>query len=228
MKQTGFYELTGVNTSTIPTRPDVIFWRSAKGRDQSGDKISMIDEVVAQTVRLEPDAKLILGALWRGVSEAIANSVDHAHKFPRESDGFSGLADTKWWLFTQVRDGAFIAVVCDLGCGYRATIGQSVPERMLARVQQALAGANIDAIAIEAAMEFGRTGTDEVNRGRGSRDAISVLEKHKEGTLIICSNTGVVHYGYRKGKPTVPMRRGLAFSINGTIVWWKLPLKAPE
>jgi hypothetical protein len=228
MKQIGLYDLTGAKSSTIPTRADVVFWRSAKGSDQSGDRIAMIKDVVAEAVKLEPGAELILASLWRGVSEAISNSVDHAHKVPREADGFAGLPGTKWWLFTQVRNGSFIVLVCDLGCGYRATIGQTVGESFIARMQQAFAGENIDAIAIETAMEFGRSGTKEVNRGKGSRDAISVVEKHRAGQLMICSNTGVIHYNYREGKRQTSMRRDLGFSINGTIVWWKLPLRAPE
>lgn len=226
LKQIGLYELTGDKSSVVPTRKDVVFWRTAKGKDQSGQKLAVI-EVVAEAVKLERGTTLLLDSLWRGVSEAVANSVEHAHKAPRESDGFQGLPETTWWMFTQVKDDVFYVVVCDLGCGYRATIGQSIPERFIAQISELFAGQNVDAIAIEAAMEFGRSGTRESHRGRGSRDAISVVEKHQNGELAIFSNSGAVQYWYVGGIQVNQKRIGLGFSINGTILWWKLPLKAP-
>jgi hypothetical protein len=170
---------------------------------------------------------LILDSLWRGVSEAVANSVEHAYTHPR-ADGFQGLPDTKWWVFTQVKDGVFYAVVCDLGCGYRATIKETMSEKIIAEVASRFPRKNRDAIAIETAMVFGRSGTREGNRGLGSRDAISVLERHQNGDLMIISNSGAVHYRYVGGILTGNSQSGLGFSINGTILWWRLPLKAPS
>jgi hypothetical protein len=226
LKQIGLFDLTGDKCATIPKRNDVVFWSTAKGKDQSGQNLAVI-EVVAKTVKLELGTTLLLDSLWRGVSEAVANSVEHAHKLPREADGFQGLAETTWWMFTQVKDDIFYVVVCDLGCGYRATIGQSIPERFIAQLSQAFAGQNVDAIAIETAMEFGRSGTKETHRGRGSRDAMTVLERHQNGELAIFSNSGAVQYQYSGGNSIKQKRVGLGFSINGTILWWKLPLKAP-
>ena len=51
-------------------------------------------------------------------------------------------------------------------------------------------------------MAFGRSSTGEGHRGLGSRDAISVLERHQDGDLVVISNTGTVHYKYVGGVRT--------------------------
>ena len=224
LKQIGFYDLTGDTSSTVPARQDVVYWRQAKGKDQSGADLRLI-EVVAERVNTEHGSNLILQSLWRGVTEAVANSVEHAYKHPR-LDGFQGLAETKWWVFTQVKDGVFFVCVCDLGCGYQATIGETISEKLRAEIASLFRGKNRDAIAIETAMAFGRSSTGEGHRGLGSRDAISVLERHQDGDLVVISNTGTVHYQYVRGFLTKRSQTGLGFSVNGTILWWRLPLKA--
>jgi hypothetical protein len=223
LKQIGFYDLTGDKSTTVPSRQDVVYWQMAKGKDQSGPNLRLI-EVVAERVKAEYGSNLILESLWRGVSEAVANSVEHAYKHPRR-DGFQGLAETKWWVFTQVKDGVFFVCVCDLGCGYLATIGETISEILRAEIASRFRGKNRDAIAIETAMAFGRSGTGEGHRGLGSRDAISVLERHQDGDLVVISNTGTVHYKSVGGVLTNRSQTGLGFSVNGTILWWRLPLK---
>ena len=111
LKQIGFYDLTGDSSATVPSRQDVVYWRQVKGNDQTGANLQLI-EVVAERVNAEHGSNLILQSLWRGVTEAVANSVEHAYKYPR-LDGFQGLAETKWWVFTQVKDGVFFVCVLD-------------------------------------------------------------------------------------------------------------------
>ncbi|MDM0018363.1 hypothetical protein [Variovorax saccharolyticus] len=223
LKQIGLHEITGDKCDVVPEREDVVYWKATKGVDQSGEKLAML-EVVAERVNAAHAQQLELSGAWRGVSEAVANSVEHAYKLPR-ADGFTGLPDTRWWMFTQLRQGTFTMAVCDLGCGYRATIAQTVPEQFLAEVVARFAGGNRDAIAIRAAMEYGRTGTKKTERGKGSRDALSVVQKHGAGELIIFSNTGWMRYVFRGGEQVDEFQGDLGIDIRGTIVWWKLPLK---
>jgi hypothetical protein len=224
LKQIGLHEITGDRCDVVPSREDVVYWKATKGLDQSGEKLSII-EVVAERVRREHENSLELGALWRGVSEAVANTVDHAYTFPR-SGGGPPCATAKWWMFTQVRDGVFSAAVCDLGCGYRETINQTIPEQVVGLLASTFIGESPDARAIHTAMEYGRSGTREHYRGRGSRDAMSVLEQHRDGQLMITSNKGWMLYSFRDGAEVGRRSGPLAKSIRGTIVWWKLPLTA--
>lgn len=125
LKQIGVHDMTGDVCNVVPSRQDVVFWKATKGKDQSGGNIEML-EAVARKVNQAHANQLSVSGAWRGLSEAVANSVDHAYKRPRV-DGFAGLESTRWWMLTQLRGGIFTMAVCDLGCGYRATINQTIP-----------------------------------------------------------------------------------------------------
>lgn len=222
LKQIGIHEITGDTCDIIPEREDVVYWKATKGRDQSGTNLAVL-EVVAERVNRDHAKNVELSGVWRGVSEAVGNSVEHAYTLPRD-DGFQGLNDTKWWMFTQLRSGTFTVAVCDLGCGYRNTIAQTLPQKFVVELAAALAGTNRDAVAIHTAMEYGKTRTAKTERGKGSRDALSVLQKHGRGDLMILSNSGWVQYSSSRGKPLVESRGSLTIDIRGTIIWWKLPI----
>lgn len=222
LKQIGIHAITGDSSNVVPERDDVVYWRATKGRDQSGTNLQIL-EVVAERVNLAHAKSLELSGLWRGVSEAVGNSVEHAHRFPRV-DGFQGLPDTKWWMFTQLRSGVFTVAVCDLGCGYRATINQTLPERFIAEMAARFAGGNRDSVAIQTAMAYGRSGTSKSERGKGSRDALSVLQKFGHGDLMILSNTGWVQYSASQGDTLDTTSGSVPIDIRGTIVWWRLPV----
>ncbi|MFC3148302.1 hypothetical protein [Piscinibacterium candidicorallinum] len=222
LKQIGLFNLTQDRCDTVPERSDVVYWKATKGSLQSGDQFAML-EAVAETVNKQHKEQLQISGLWRGVSEAVANTVDHAYLRPR-SDGFEGLPDTKWWMFTQLKDGHFTAAVCDLGCGYASTIDSTLPEQFLTTIRATLKGISRDSQAVQAAMEYGRSGTRESNRGKGSRDALSLLENHGNGELVVLSGSGGMRYEYRNGGELSRAEIDLAIDIRGTIVWWKLPL----
>lgn len=223
LKQIGLHDITQDQCNVVPERDDVVYWRATKGKDQSGSKLAIL-EVVAEKANKDHANQLELSGVWRGVSEAVANSVEHAYKVARR-DGFTGLPDTRWWMFTQLREGTFTVAVCDLGCGYRATIGHTIPENFLSTIGATLKVLNRDAYAIETAMTYGRSGTKDSERGKGSRDAISVVVKHGDGMLMILSNTGWIRYIYKDGKQISTEEGDLGIDIKGTIVWWRLPLK---
>ncbi len=224
LKQIGIYELTGDSSDVVPTRDDVVFWKTTKGANQSGDKLGPILEFVAERANRDHVKQVELSGIWRGISEAVINTIDHAYGKPRE-DGFTGLVDTKWWMFTQIRNKYFTAAVCDLGCGYQATVKLTIPEIFLAKCKDLFFGMNQDAAAIQTAMEYGRSGTQMDYRGKGSRDALSVLKSHGNGELFVLSNTGWVIYKYSNGKEVSIQSHDIGINIRGTIIWWNLPLK---
>jgi hypothetical protein len=224
LKQIGLYNLTGDSCDIVPEREDVVYWKATKGNSQSGDAYGPLIEAIAERANREHAHQLVASGVWRGVNEAIANSVDHAYKKPRY-DGFLGLAGTKWWMFSQIKNGVFSLAVCDLGCGYRQTINDTIPEKFIAAFQSTFKGTNRDSFAIDIAMEYGRTGTHEVSRGKGSRDALSLLKKHGDGEMAVLSNTGLMRYVYENGQERSRLDGDLGIDIGGTVVWWKLPLK---
>ena len=224
LKQIGIHNLTGDSCDIVPQREDVVYWKATKGNTQSGDTFGNLVEVIADKANREHATKLEVSGLWRSVSEAVANSIDHAYKKIRY-DGFDGLEQTKWWMFSQIKDDIFTLAVCDLGCGYRSTINESIPEKFIASIASSFTGVNRDALAIDTAMEYGRSGTNQSNRGKGSRDALSLLQKHGNGELVVLSNTGWMRYEYMNSQEVNKNDGGVGIDIGGTIVWWKLPLK---
>jgi hypothetical protein len=226
LKQIGAFELTGDQSDVVPARTDVVFWRATKGNKQSGDKLQLL-ESVTERANAEHTNRIEMSGMWRGITEAVANTVDHAYEKPR-SEFQVGHPDTKWWMFTQIRLGIFTAAVCDLGCGYRATINQSIPEEIVAKCRLMFTKSGPDTLAIQTAMEYGRSGTHQSHRGKGSRDALSVLSKHGDGLLAVLSNTGFVQYTYANGQEQKVESESIAIDIRGTVIWWCLSLGEPK
>lgn len=224
MKQIGLFQLTGDAVDVVPKRDDVIFWCATKGADQNGEIYGPLIERVAATVNKSYTDSIEKNGLWQGVSEAINNTTDHAYNDAR-SDGYPHAEHTRWWMFTHVRENTFTAVVCDLGIGYKRSVPNWIPAKVLETIRGTLLGKNLDSIAIQAAMKYGTSRTDEKNRGKGSRDALSVLTKHGVGELTIASYTGGVKYELKRGD-TVPKITAIKLDLNikGTLVWWRLPL----
>jgi hypothetical protein len=228
MKQIGIFELTNDDSSVIPKLDDVIYWRAIKGQTQTGSEYGPLVDAVAERANQESNATSISAKnLWRGVNEAVANSVEHAYKFARR-DGFSGLLTTKWWMFTSIRQNRFTIAVCDLGCGYKNTVNETIPEQFRAGLAILFSSENRDSLAIRTAMEYGRSSTNLSHRGKGSRDALSVLENHGSGELFVFSNSGSMRYAYDPNGGIVKESAGIKLDIGGTIVWWNLPIGGNE
>lgn len=224
LKQIGIHGLTGDRCDIIPEREDVVYWKATKGGNQSGDSYGSLVEAIAERANRDHAKQLEVSGLWRSVNEAIANSIDHAYKKPRH-DSFSGLPDTKWWMFSQIKDESFTLAVCDLGCGYAKTISETIPEKFVSAIASTFLGTNRDALAIDTAMEYGRSGTHQSHRGKGSRDVLSLLQKHGDGELVVLSNSGWMRYEYKNREEKNKSNGALGIDIGGTIIWWKLPLK---
>jgi hypothetical protein len=159
--------------------------------------------------------------MWKGVSEAIVNSVHHAYLEPR-GDGFEGDDETRWWMFSQVRDEQLTVAVCDLGIG----IPRSLPliwEH--SRLQTLLAKFGLlkaDLAAIRAALEIGATRTREENRGRGLPQIWEDMKGHEGANILLLSNRALLHWSSETGKET---EHQYDDSIFGTMVIWSVPLR---
>jgi hypothetical protein len=222
MRQVGLYDLTHDVVNVRPDREDVIYWKMSKGLTQSGDQLAML-ETLAEKIKDIDKLKLQSKDLWRGVTEAVNNTSDHAYEYPR-IDGFTGLTDVRWWLLTQLRGKMFTAAVCDLGCGYSKTLKPETLEWFTGLPNKLMGKDNADTRAMQAAMEYGRSRTKLSERGKGSRCALALLEKHGHGELYLLSNSGCLHYECINGVALLKQVTPLAFDIKGTIIWWNLHL----
>jgi len=223
MKQLEFPALCGDTLDVVPDRDDVVYWRCTRGADQSGEVPGTLISRVADRANEFAASSLRAEDVWRGVSEAIINTTEHAYS--EETDRFSPHPSNRWWLLTNVKDGSFTAAVCDTGIGYKRTTLRTIPAEFRALARLIFKGENADTSAIRLAMEYGksRTGLDE--RGKGSRDALSVLKRHGSGELAMISNKGQVYYKLEPGQEEpVVTTTNLPIDIRATLVWWHLPL----
>ncbi len=219
LQQIEFYDLINEVRDIKPCRHDVISWRLLKGNDQSGDALADLEKLNVDEAKVR--------AIWRGVTEAVNNSVEHAYISPRKYDGFQG-GKNRWWMFSHIRKDKVDFVVCDLGCGYRNTIQTTIGSASVNQLISTLPPYKMDrgitdAHAIAIAIEYGKSSTKQSERGKGSKDALSIIENTVAGKLRIYSNKGFVSCEHKTGGLSTKPGR-LSHCINGTVIWWSLPL----
>jgi hypothetical protein len=222
LNQIGFYRLIGHETTSLPIRDDVVKWVRAEG-------ISLDAEKIADLVSFQGQVDVeFVGDLFGGITEAVANSIEHAYTDGR-GDGFRHLEDVKWWMVSQIYNSELYVLVCDLGIGVPRSLPKKFDLRKLSEyvslVKNTLNIAHPDTQAVRLAIEIGKSRTGLSHRGKGINDALAVLNKCKFGEVFILSNRG----GYsvkstndgKRYEKSFPLKR----SIQGTIIGWKLPLR---
>ena len=220
MTQTGIAALLGLPNCKKIDREDTVHWRHTSGIWN-----------FAQPSRLQG---LLTGqeqqnaALYTGLIESVANCIEHAYKEHPERRTFIGSQDG-WWGFQQLRDGKLSTCICDLGIGISKSLPIKLAEEpgMYAKLMSLfrhLRGKDIQSIL--AAIEYGRSSTGSEQRGKGLRDAHSVIDNAGAGQLQIFSNKGLYFYNKDSGKPGSSGTRKLSDSIAGTIYYWRHPIQS--
>lgn len=205
-------ELDGNNESVFDE--SVRHWRYATGvqmNDIAGRALDRFEGRIAENLH---------SGLWKGVSEAVVNSVEHAYLEPRFADERTP-DETRWWMFSQVRDQLLTVVVCDLGIG----IPRSLPIRWgLNELRDILKRFGLhkpDLAAIRGALELGATRTGKGNRGKGLPQIWQDLKAEGAKAIFIFSNRAVVEWNPDKGGERSHEFDG---SIGGTIICWTVAL----
>lgn len=194
---------------------DVVYWRSAHGDCVDGQRY---DEVLGPYSGALTDA--LQSNIYRGMIEAMNNAVQHAYEDDR-ADGLPqpGQQFKTWWMFSQEKDGRLSVVICDLGIG----IPRSLPIRHGSIWSKLIAGLKApptDAMAIEAAVEVGKSRMETDGRGKGIADILDTVATEPSGICGIYSNSGLLML--QDGRMT---RYNYDASILGTLIYWNMPLK---
>jgi len=158
--------------------------------------------------------------MWRGISEAIANSTEHAYLEPRGTEGVR-LGRKRWWMFSQERDNDLTVVVCDLGIGIPRSLPLKWEPGTLARIFDGVVGHGPDVRAIRAAMRVGASSTGKRHRGRGLPQIWHELRNLGAKGVIILSNCGMLVWDGESGQERA---REFTDSIHGTVIAWQVPL----
>lgn len=197
--------------------PTVRHWRYATGERVNEQTNKAFESFEG---RLSPE---LAKGMWKSVSEAVVNSVEHAYLEPRGVNG-PRMHSSRWWMFSQEKEGQLTVAVCDLGTG----IPRSLPIRwepsLLARVFNSLRGEGPDLRAIRAALRVGASSTGGDHRGNGLPQIWNTLQSAQNASIQILSNRAQLSWN-----GAVKKEFALEFteSIFGTIIIWTVDVNEP-
>lgn len=219
MQHVGLATLLGGKNVLEISADTVRFWRHATGYLIDGEELESIfrhyEGVVYESLK---------GSLYRGVTEAMGNSVEHAYQEER-GDGIPLSVEKRWWMFSQEKDGMLTVACCDLGIGIPRHLksGRRWTLKDVFAWIQKFGARKKDSSYIRVALQLGMSATNRQGRGKGFQDIIKVIERTGRGEMRIFSNHGVYEY-----KSRIEDWNDYPTSIMGTIVEWTIPLESGE
>lgn len=221
LQQVGIFDICGVKRLRVTEDEfdeSVKHWRYATGV-RAGDKTNEAFESFEG--RLSPE---LARGMWKGVSEAVVNSVQHAYAERRFPNG-PRLGHARWWMFSHERDGLLQVIVCDLGIGIPRSLPLNWEPSLLKRLYSAFSKDGRDLRSIKAALEVGATSTGAPHRGKGLQQIWSTLRSARGASVAILSNHAQLSWSGESQEES-----GLEFgtSINGTMVIWTVKIETDD
>lgn len=214
LKQVGFYDLLKKEKRETPHYDDVNFWRFASGVCSEPIETKKMFQEIKAEIEVRASKKL-----YRGVIEAMANSVEHAYINQRDCHE----EKKKWWCFAGIRDEQLIVVICDKGVGISRTLPMTQGSNLEKIFEILGITKRTDSAYIKTASSLRETRTGAKHRGKGIADMKRVVDMLNSARLTIFSNRGLYRYKGNDSK----IRETLSdfkSSVNGTIVEWNIPL----
>lgn len=212
----GFSRLVKCNIRRAPEcqHKDVAGWFSAAGQGVYAAKCgSILDQYEGRI------APALSRELFKGMSEAMTNSHQHAY-IDERGDFFSHAEFYKpWWLFSHEDDGRLSVVLCDLGIGIPKTLPKTKPS-WFGRLRSFFGKELTDSKTIEEAVKDSITRTHKDYRGKGLRQIVETINSSSDGEIFILSNKGCYHY--KSGEE--PDLTDYSTSIRGTIIAWRVAI----
>lgn len=214
LQHVGVFQKLGMKRTCKITANNVRWWKVATGSQVSGEQVG---QAMAEYEHLFSSSKTKT-KLYRGLTEAMANSRHHAYAEER-GDGYKNVLKN-WWMFSEHRDGHLVVAFCDIGIGIPrslplndAGLWDDIRELFMSRTDN-------DAERIRAAIEVGRSRTGKGHRGKGLMEIRSVLDALR-GRLAIHSNRGSYLYDASNKQ-----EKAVTFSANirGTVIMWNIPV----
>lgn len=219
LSESGFYELLHVKSrKNIPIHSRLTRFIRFKSdqKPNSAEIPKLRTELLGNDLQMpSPIAKLI----FRALSEAMTNVNHHAYK--TKSVRVRDLGG-RWWMVANLssRTQLFTLAFYDAGVGIPKTLPRKYPLERIRGVLSLLPGIDPDdGQMIKAAMELGRSRTDETNRGKGLLDLVKLIDSAGAGSMLIHSRNG--SFAYTRGKEVHSNHEGF---IEGTLIEWQLPI----
>ncbi len=194
---------------------DMTNWLTFSGTDLTfGSDYDEIETILES--KLDDETFLIVND---AISEAVSNVLNHAYEKYQRTLG--------WKVSLKVTHEYLSLAITDLGKSIPATVPDRIDDHMINRLSNVFNTSNFlgmdDAQLIDIASEFRRSDTEEKHRGKGFGDMLEVCKNVKNSLLIVYSRKGVwISNGQDYKKMT-----NFKDKIDGTIIFWKLPLNSP-
>lgn len=214
LHQIGIYRICREKFTPNKQFSDVIYWRTCAGKQVIAEEYDHL--VGDQHDLFHPEIDLFGGCV-----EATKNARKHAYIDRRELSPVQH-DETAWWIFSQIKDGNMYVSVCDLGIGIAATLPRSRAEFFFEIVKK-FQGKTTSADLIAAALETSKSRTGKDYHGNGLPKIASVVQKTKQGILVIHSHDGYVEIA--EGEKNF---HNYKTKIPGTIVSWTLPVRTRD
>lgn len=215
----GFFDKFGIQGrfSKIENR-DVIDWVYGVGEENNLNAV--VD--ILPSYLLGATNKGLQMAVTGGMTEAVANSAEHAYIGNRD-DGIDLPTPKRWWMFSRKVGEDVLVVICDLGIGIPRTLKVTWKEDLASFLQTVVGRRREDHHLIKFALTVGKTRTNLKHRGKGLKDILKVVRDQHVGGLRIYSNKGVYSVDGVSGAIGAA---SFQQSIFGTLVQWKIPIAA--
>lgn len=193
-----------------------------KGRCGDNDKPRLLKDQIIGVVGDEVKKWMFLHG---GLTEAITN-VSH-HAYPIDA-GFN-YNDRNWYLTGSYNDetNELKIIFYDQGIGIPASlpasnIWESVLQYMSKHVDEL--DRKKDEVLLKAAVEMGRTRTEQEDRGKGLQDLLEFIRQRQDGYLSIMSARGLYKMSVNNGTETLKTER-FNNPIGGTLIIWCVTLQ---
>lgn len=210
LKHIGLYDKLSHKKSLEISHKNVLCWHKFAGTTADSSNVGkFLDELVNQSsLPTEDQVKL-----YKGISEAITNALQHAYILPRNDNINTTKNETKWWVFFREQNNNLEIVCCDLGAGIPRTLSVTHNDFYKTTIFRTKRDP-YDYEVIEQATKINVSRTKDDYRGKGLPQIIS-----SSCEVLIFSNRGVLKI---KNEKTEFME--YKDSILGTVILWKTPL----
>lgn len=214
----GYFELLNLETPRSEwTKGNTTFFNFKRGQASKDHDNGQLAKELRIEIEKIVGHRIKKTVLFKGLSEAITNVVQHAYLHSSEPN------QKRWWIsgsFSKDEEKLCVTFY-DQGIGIPETLPTSKIFEQIADFLYSWP----DSRKIQAAMEAGRTSSGLEERGKGLQDLIEFAKTHRKGSLSIYSLKGMFkqEFSIADGESGPKLvRRDFANSIGGTLIEWSV------
>ncbi|CAG0970235.1 hypothetical protein ANRL3_01451 [Anaerolineae bacterium] len=191
---------------------NVINWHYASGTDATTSVFCSLLVQHQESI----GGEIMRSELYDCMSEAVINTRKHAYPKQRDSNM------SRWWMFSQVKDGKLTVAICDLGIGIPTSLLEK-PELMdyIHQLRYSLKPIKLHGKLIEIALTSNRTSTSLSYRGKGLPQMLDFIRQGSAGGFRVQSGHGIYKY---HAEQQLALSETNKYPIKGTLVEWEIPL----